>query len=199
MIESPTIETKIQPRIALATILSCVAANIVLGTIVRRAGLPIYLDTVGTIAMVVLLGWRWGLIGAALAVTVGTLIIFPFYFYYSLTAVGIVVTVEFCRRRNWFRNPYMTVLSGLVIAVFAAILSAPVTTFLFGGVTATGNDLMTAFFKKMGATLLNAVFLSGFASEPVDKVLTSLVVYWALRRLPLRFTERYGLRRLASQ
>jgi len=199
MIGTRVANPKPSPQVAAAIITSSIAVNIVIGTLVRKAAFPVYLDTVGTIAMVILLGWRWGLLGSALAVLVGTLIIFPMYFYFSLTAVGIVFTVEFCRRRNMFRNLPLTVFSGIVIAVVAALLSAPVTTFLFGGVTATGNDVMTAFFHKMGGTLLKAVLLSGFASEPVDKVITVLVVYWALHGLPARFTQRFGLRRLADQ
>src|SRR5882672_2331382 len=110
MNEPTTTRNTVQPHIALTIIIASIAANVVLGTIVRHATLPVYLDTVGTISMAILLRWRWALLGSLLGVIVGTLVIFPLYFYFSLTAVGIVCAVEFCRRHNWFRSIYTTVL-----------------------------------------------------------------------------------------
>jgi energy-coupling factor transport system substrate-specific component len=182
------------PQTVLTVLTTCIAINIVLGFIVRRLELPIYLDTVGTFAMVILVGWRWGLLGALVAVLIGSLLIFPFYFYYSLTAVAIVLVVETCRRWNLFRTAWSTIGAGLIVAVTAALVSAPVTAFLFGGVTATGNDAITALFVSIGNTLVKSVFLSGFSSEPIDKVISALVAYGALRGLSQSLTVRFGLR-----
>jgi energy-coupling factor transport system substrate-specific component len=183
-----------EPPTVVTVITTGIATNILIGFIIRRLELPIYLDTVGTFAIVILLGWRWGLLGALIAVVIGSLVIFPFYFYYSATAIGIVMTIEACRRMNFFRTTYHTIASGILVAVVAAILSAPVTAYLFGGITATGNDAITAFFATMGNNLVKSVFLSGFSSEPVDKILTALIAYWALRGLPSGLTTRYKLR-----
>jgi len=66
MNEPTTTRNTVQPHIALTIIIASIAANVVLGTIVRHATLPVYLDTVGTISMAILLRWRWALLGTLL-------------------------------------------------------------------------------------------------------------------------------------
>jgi energy-coupling factor transport system substrate-specific component len=77
-----------------------------------------------------------------------------------------------------YRNLGTTIISGLVVAVVAALCSAPVTAIVFGGVTASGSDLVTAFFRGTGRSLLQSVLISGLSSEPVDKTLVSLVAFF---------------------
>src|SRR5262249_12136765 len=152
------------------------AFNIIIGNIAqRRLNLPIYLDTAGTFVIVILLGWKYGLIAALITVTAGSLDVTAGslglskpYFFYTCTAIGIVLTIEYCRRKNWFCNYYYVVFSGILVAFVSAVLSAPVTLY-FRGETASGNDAMTVFFGNYWPNL--AALLSGLTSEPVDKVL----------------------------
>lgn len=183
----------VTPQVAMTVIIACLAANIALGFVVRRVGLPIYLDTVGTILATIMLGWRWGLVAAALSVALGSILIWPQYFWYSMTAVGIVVAVEMCWRFSLYRSPLRVAWAGLIIAAVAAILSAPITAH-FSAMTYSGNDLITAFFRQMGNSLMKSVLFSGFSSEPVDKVVTSLIVYYALSGFPEYLMKRYHLR-----
>lgn len=184
-------------RIATSVILASLVANVAVGFAVRRVGLPIYLDTIGTVMATILLGWRWGLLAAALSVTLGSLLIWPLYFFYSFTAVGLVVTVEFLRRISLFDSQWKAVWAGLILAVVAALLSAPVTAY-FKAATFSGNDIITAFFRSMGNSLIQSVFLSGFASEPVDKALTCVIVFHVIKAFPEYTLKRYHLRGLAG-
>ncbi len=183
----------IRPPVAVTVIIACLVANVAVGFFVRKFGLPIYLDTIGTVLATVVLGWRWGLVAAAASVLLGTLLIWPQYFFYSATAVGIVTAVEVCRRFNLFSSPLRSAWSGLVVAVVAALLSAPVTAY-FSANTYSGNDLITVFFRSMGNSLWESVILSGFSSEPVDKVITCLIVYATIKMIPTHTMRRYHLR-----
>ena len=116
-----------------------------------------------------------------------------------VTSLVIAATVEVLRRRNLYRNLGTTVLCGLILAVVAAIVSAPVTAILFGGVTASFSDLLTAFFRRTGRTLLQSVVLSGLSSEPVDKVLVSTVAFLSLKGLPERFLQNFNLRGISDK
>ncbi len=82
----------------------------------------------------------------------------------------------------------------LIIALGAALASAPVTAFLFGGATLSGVDAITAFFVSSGNAILKSVLYAGFASEPVDKILVCLIAFGVLRSLPCSFYSRNGLR-----
>lgn len=180
---------------ALSVIAICLAANIAVGFVVRKMGLPIYLDTIGTVLATILLGWRWGLLAAAFSVILGSFLIWPQYFWYSATAIGIVVSVELSYKFSLFKSPLRTVWAGLFVAVVAAFLSAPITAH-FEAATFSGNDIITAFFRSMGNSLLKSVIFSGLSSEPVDKVTTCLIVYYAIKGLPSHVLERYRLRNL---
>ena len=60
-------------------------------------------------------------------------------------------------------------------ALVAAVVSAPVVAYLFGGVTGSGSTFIVALFLKAGQELLSAVLYSGLAAEPVDKTLQVLL------------------------
>lgn len=175
-------------------VLAFVALNLAVGGLVSFIKLPIFLDSIGIMMATILLGWEYGVAAAVITVGLGFFFVSPYLPFFVLTAVGIALTVEFLRRRNMYRNIVMTVVSGFIVAVISAILSAPVKAYLFGGVTASGSDLITALFLKTGHNMFEAVFLSGLSSEPVDKILVSIIVFAALNGLPNKFLKNFALR-----
>jgi uncharacterized integral membrane protein len=80
---------------------------------------------------------------------------------------------------------------GAVTGVLAAIVSAPISANLFGGVTGAGTDFLVAFFREQGADVLGASFQQGLISDPIDKIITFFVVYLILTALPRRTTARF--------
>lgn len=85
---------------------------------------------------------------------------------------------------------YVTVV-GAVTGVLAAIVSAPISANLFGGVTGAGTDFLVAFFREQGADVLGASFQQGLISDPIDKIITFFVVYLILTALPRRTAARF--------
>ncbi|MEP7273010.1 MAG: hypothetical protein ABI882_16035 [Acidobacteriota bacterium] len=179
-------------------VLAFVALNLTVGGLVSWLKLPVYLDSLGIVMATILLGWRYGVLCAVLTCFLG---FFgrPYLPFYTLTSVAIAVTVELLRRRNLYRNVGTTIISGLIVAIVAAIFSAPVTAVVFGGVTASGSDLVTAFFRGTGRSLIQSVFISGLSSEPVDKTLVALVTFFSLRGLPQRFLTNFSLRGISDK
>jgi energy-coupling factor transport system substrate-specific component len=106
----------------------------------------------------------------------------------------IALVVDQLRRRNMYRSTVLTVVSALILASAAALTSAPVAALVFGGVTTSGSDLITAFFRATGQSLLQSVMLSQFTSEPVDKMIVTLVSIAVVRALPKSFLAQHGLR-----
>ena len=78
-------------------------------------------------------------------------------------------------------------IAGIVTGICAAVVSAPVVAYLFGGVTGSGSAFVVAFFLKTGQQLMSAVLLSGLTADPVDKTLQVLVSALLFRATPSDF------------
>lgn len=174
--------------------LALAALNLTIGGLVSWLKLPVYLDSIGLIISTALLGWGFGLLTGVVTVGAGFLLINPYLPAYFATLVGLVFTTEILTRWKMFSTLGKTVISGLLLATVAAILSAPVTAFLFGGVTASGADLITALLRQTGQNILQAVLLSGMSSEVVDKSICAIVAFLIFRALPQRFFSDFSLR-----
>jgi hypothetical protein len=83
--------------------------------------------------------------------------------------------------------------AGLVTGIVAAIVSAPIAAYVFGGVTGSGTDLIVAALRQGGADVLQASLGQGFFSDPIDKIITSFVVFLILANLSPRFLARFPL------
>ncbi len=119
----------------------------------------------------------------------------PVFLVFSyVILVGIVATIIgflallFVRRDA---GVAYVVVAGVVMGIISALISAPISAKVFGGVTGSGTDLLVAAFQKAGSDLQDAVFQQGLLSDPIDKVITSFVVFLILRSLSRRFVARF--------
>jgi energy-coupling factor transport system substrate-specific component len=81
--------------------------------------------------------------------------------------------------------------AGLLCGIVSAIISAPISSIVFSGVTGSGTDLLVAAFKKAGDDLGTAVLKQGLLSDPIDKTVTYFVVFAILGALSRRFVARF--------
>jgi energy-coupling factor transport system substrate-specific component len=187
----------------LIAIALCAALNFALGSVVFLIKLPIYLDSVGTILCALLIAddRKAAFLCASLAGLVGVLLtglLFnPFLPWFALTVVAIAAISAFLTAAGaptFRRRPMPTaafagriLLYGIVTGLAAAVVSAPVVAWLFGGVTGSGTTFIVALFLKAGHQLMNATLLSGFAAEPIDKTLQVLLAALLYRASPSDF------------
>jgi energy-coupling factor transport system substrate-specific component len=170
----------------LTLIVVCAGLNLGIGFIVATIKLPFYLDSIGTV-LATMLGGVWaGIACGILAVLVGSAYS-PTLWAYAGTAISIAIYVSVVRRGGYLQKPLPTILYGLGLGVVTAIVSAPVTTYIWKGVSLSGADALTAFFSATGETLVNSVVLGGLSTDPIDKLVTSLVVFALVRRLPQKW------------
>ncbi|MBK9712927.1 MAG: ECF transporter S component [Kouleothrix sp.] len=97
------------------------------------------------------------------------------------------------------RNAGYAGLAGLVTGVVAAIVSAPIAAYLFGGVTGAGTDALVAAFRASGAGILASAFAQGTVSDPFDKMTSFMVVYLIIQSLPRRLLMRFPNARAAEE
>jgi hypothetical protein len=83
------------------------------------------------------------------------------------------------------------VVGGAICGVISALISAPISAFVFGGVTGSGADILVAAFQQAGSSLIQAVFQQGLLQDPIDKTIEFIVAFLLLQTLSRRFTARF--------
>jgi energy-coupling factor transport system substrate-specific component len=170
-----------------------IAINIAVGTIVQRVGLPLYLDSIGTVLVGVLVGpWAGAVTGFLANVTWTVTGLFTEAVAWAGVAAIIGILASVFARSGWMANWWKSIVAGLITGVVAAILSAPIAAYVFGGVTGTGTDALVAMFQTFGLDILGANFAQGVISDPFDKAATFLIVWAIMLGLPARFKARFS-------
>jgi hypothetical protein len=82
-------------------------------------------------------------------------------------------------------------LAGAVTGIVAAFISAPIAAIVYGGVTGSGTDLIVAALRQGGADVMQAALGQGLISDPIDKTITSFVVFLVLLGLSRRVVARF--------
>jgi hypothetical protein len=82
-------------------------------------------------------------------------------------------------------------LAGLITGLVAAIVSAPIAAYLFGGVTGAGTDLLVAAFRASGGNILASAFAQVTVSDPFDKLTSFMIVWLIVQSLPQRVLQRF--------
>lgn len=81
--------------------------------------------------------------------------------------------------------------AGVLTGIVAAIVSAPIAAYVFGGVTGSGTDVIVAALRQGGSDVYSASLGQGLFSDPIDKTITSFVVFIILVSLSPRVVARF--------
>jgi hypothetical protein len=120
---------------------------------------------------------------------------YPGWVYGAIIVIGVVAAVAvagFVFLRRDAAGAWVAV-AGAATGVVAAIVSAPIAAYVFGGVTGSGTDVIVAALRHGGADVYNASLGQGLFSDPIDKTITSFVVFVILGRVSVRFLARFPL------
>jgi energy-coupling factor transport system substrate-specific component len=175
----------------------CIALNLTVGQVTAALKIPLYLDSIGTILVAVLVGpWSAVLCGSAanlLAAAFGN----PTMMFFIPVVAVIGAFTGIVAKLGWFRKWYLVCLGGILQGILAALVSAPISAYLFGGVMMAGTDFLVLYFRSVGNTLMDSVLYQGLASDPADKLVSYLIVFLLVKNLPLRLLARlHGSRNL---
>jgi energy-coupling factor transport system substrate-specific component len=166
------------------------ALNVSIGYLAGVLKLPLYLDSIGTILVASLCGWAYGAMVGIAALIILALTAVPTVIAYVGTALVIALLSAALGRFGFLRNLKMTLLGGLLLGLAAACASAPITTFLYGGVSLAGADALTTLFRAMGMPLWKSTLLGSLITDTADKLATSLIAFGLVKSLPGRMRER---------
>lgn len=162
-----------------------VGLNLVFGSLIALFKIPLYLDSLGT----VLVGVLCGPLAGALAGICGVALLgltSPTALAFSPVAAVVGLAAGLASKLGAFRRIPTAVVAGGLTGVLGAAAAAPIATYLYGGVTGGGTDILVAVFRALGASALTSSFWQGLAVDPLDKAVTFFVVLMVLRALPRR-------------
>ncbi len=168
-----------------------IAINIVVGQIVVALKLPVFLDSIGTVLVAVICGPWAGALTGALSNMVWGLAFDPNAFPWWPVAFFIGLVAGLCAQNGLFKSWWKVIVTGFIVAVTAALVSTPISVYLFGGITASGSSFITAYLMQTGQGMLSAVLSTGFLVEPVDKITTAMVAFAILQGLSARYLSRF--------
>jgi energy-coupling factor transport system substrate-specific component len=168
-----------------------IAINLTIGQIVLVLKLPVYLDSIGTVLVGVICGpWAGALTGALTNIIAG-MILDPGWLPWFPVAAAIGGTAGVMANIGYFKNWWKVVVTGFVIALVATVVGTPISIAVFGGLSASGSSLITAFLLETGRSLLASVLTTNFISEPLDKIATSLLAFAIIDGLSVRYLARF--------
>lgn len=176
------------PSRTIAVIPLALVLNIVVGQIVGSVGIPLYLDSVGTVLMAALTGPIGGLATGALSSVVWGLFN-PAALPFAAVSAATGAISGWMIGKGAFRNVVTAILSGAVLGIVCGMLAAPVAAFVYGGTAGVGTGAIVSAFREMGNSLLQSVTLQSFISDPLDKALVMFLVWATIKALPRRTVE----------
>ena len=178
--------------LSLAFIPLAIGINLGIGAIVQVLKLPVFLDSIGTIIAALILGWRAGAIVGILSFAISTITIFPPSIYFSGTQLCIAIYICFIGKKGLFSSFGKVFASGAMLSVITALASAPVIYYLFGGVTGNGIGIFTIYLEGIGLPKANAVLISGFSAELIDKIAQCLIAFYILKSIPKFLLSKFN-------
>jgi len=161
----------------------CIALNVGLGKVANMLGLPVTMDTVGTILAASLLPWPIVLGVGLFSSLIASIIINPAYIFYVGTQLVIAIVAIILFRRGLFKKVWTAIVGGLTIGIVSAIASAPVTAIVFGGVSVPNLTALNALFMASGESLWASVVKGSLIVESLDKIAAAVIVWILLRRI----------------
>ena len=176
----PALPARLVSMIPVALVL-----NIVVGQIIGSVGIPLYLDSTGTVLVAALAG-PWAGIATGVLSSLVWSAFNPSVLPFAATSAAVGGLAGVAIKHGALKNIATVLLSGAVIGIVVGMLAAPVAAFVYGGTAGVGTGTVVLLLREMGHSLLQSVTLQSFISDPLDKALVMLLVWLVLKSLPKR-------------
>lgn len=175
----------------LAFMVICIAINMVAGQAVSMLKLPIFLDSIGTVLCAILAGPWMAVATGLLTNLLWGLLTGPIAAAFAPVAMMIGLSAGLMARAGWFNNLPKVMMSSVVITLALTLVAIPIRSYLFGGATGSGADFMVAYLHAMGSDLQESVAVTVLGTNLLDKLLTVLIAWGLVRRLPQRTLRHF--------
>lgn len=178
-------------RVILLSVLG-ILLNIFGSTIAALTGMPIYLDSVGTVLIAAMSG---SLPGVAVGFFTNIFKIFTGGYssiYYGVINVLIALVTSALSKRGYFSRLYKAFAAVLALALVGGGIGSILTWFIFGfaneGITASLAEMIR---QNTSLPLFISQFLADYSIDIIDKFLTVVIVFIVIKVLPDKIEERF--------
>ena len=185
-------KAKTWSTITLAMIPICLAINYVGAQIAIALKLPMYLDVIGSIMMGAICGPIPGVVLGALSSAINSLSE-PTAIAYIPVTVACGLVAGLLGKAGFMKQLWKSLIAGFVLAVAAVAISSPITAFLYGGISGTGNDVIVLGLQAAGMGLLPATLIATLITEFFDKLRSCWVVFFVVKALSDRQLSKFPL------
>lgn len=175
--------TKIISPFLIAVIALAIALNFIGAQLALLLRLPIYLDTVGTILISILIGPWWGILTALLSALISSGSDLFALYYMPVAAVlallaGLFITPQQTIKSCWW--------PALKISLPATLVSALITLIITNGTGATssGSSLLVQILYGLGLSRGLGIVLVQFLTDYADRLLSLVLCLLIGDRLP---------------
>jgi energy-coupling factor transport system substrate-specific component len=181
-----------------ALIILAIGINWVGGWFAATLKLPVWLDTIGTMLVAVLVGPWAAAVAGGLTNLIKWATFDPVAGPYAIVNIAIGLVTGYLYRigfislkSDWKKIAF----AGFLIAIVATVLSVPITVMLFGGVTGSGADAVAYIYlgfqraEVHGNALMLwiAVALGEFVTDFIDKILSLYIILWIANAMPKKY------------
>lgn len=157
--------------------------NIILGHLIILFKIPfLFMDSVGTILIAVVLGPIYGSIVGIATNFLLSMTIEYVNLHFAIVNVVIGITAGVIARKYDFSNIKVSFFSGIVIGVISSMVAIAI--ILAKGVTNKPIDNFVQVLNNSGKSLLISITISTVSSSMLDKILSSLIVSIAIKSIP---------------
>ena len=190
----PTARAPARPGTLAVTLVAAGAAlGIAAGYVGFVLGLPIYLDTIGTCVVAIVLGPWWGAATGVLTNVGAAVFLGPSNIPFALANVAAALLWGYgVRNLGLGRTGTTYFLLNVVVGVVTGAIGGIIALIVFGGSTGHPSDTITGALVAWGSALANAVFTSSILTSVADKVISGSVALAIIASLPPRYSA--GLR-----
>lgn len=185
-------KAKTWSTITLAMIPICLAINYVGAQIAIALKLPMYLDVIGTVMMGAICGPVPGVVLGALSSVINS-ISEPSAIAYIPATMAYGLVAGLLGKGGFMKKIWKSLIAGLILAAVAVAISSPITAFLYGGISGTGNDVIVLGLQAIGVGLLPATLIATLITEFFDKLISCLVVFFVVKALSDRQLSKFPL------
>ncbi|HGD4126157.1 TPA: ECF transporter S component [Streptococcus agalactiae] len=152
-----------------------IAINLVGANLALFLRLPIYLDTIGTLLIAVILGPWYAASTAFLSALINWMTTDIFSLYYSPVAIVVAIITVILIKRNC--KPSSLLWKSLIISLPGTIIASVITVILFKGITSSGSSIIAQFLHGIGLDMTSSLILVQVGTDYMDRLISLILVF----------------------
>ncbi|HGA1073051.1 TPA: ECF transporter S component [Streptococcus agalactiae] len=152
-----------------------IAINLVGANLALFLRLPIYLDTIGTLLIAVILEPWYAASTAFLSALINWMTTDIFSLYYSPVAIVVAIITGILIKRNC--KPSSLLWKSLIISLPGTIIASVITVILFKGITSSGSSIIAQFLHGIGLDMTSSLILVQVGTDYMDRLISLILVF----------------------